>query len=70
MQFFQASIQATEAERLRIELITLVEQKHAESVKYHTQLQTALVEKEQQSNTFAVCAERLAFLEQELKKCY
>lgn len=68
MQFFQVSTQVTEVERLRLELIVLVEQKHAESVKYHTQLQTLLVEKEQQSTTFAKCAERLSILEQELKK--
>ncbi|CAG9540252.1 unnamed protein product [Cercopithifilaria johnstoni] len=65
----ETSAQLTESERLRVELIELVEQKHTESVKYHNQLQTVLVEKEQQSITFASYAERLPILEQELKFC-
>ncbi|VDK85975.1 unnamed protein product [Litomosoides sigmodontis] len=65
----EVSTQVREAERLRLELIALVEQKHAESVKYHTQLQAVLVEKEQQSTTFATYTEKLSVLEQELKNC-
>uniref|UniRef100_A0A0R3RH63 GRIP domain-containing protein n=1 Tax=Elaeophora elaphi TaxID=1147741 RepID=A0A0R3RH63_9BILA len=69
LKFNEATTQVTEAERLRAELIALVEQKHAESVNYHTQLQAVLIEKEQQNITFATYAERLPLLEQELKSC-
>ncbi|KAL4003725.1 hypothetical protein ACH3XW_8780 [Acanthocheilonema viteae] len=65
----EASTQLTEAEKLRVELIALVEQKHTESIKYHTQLQSVLTEKEQQTITFATYVERLSVLEQELKNC-
>ncbi|KAM3722681.1 Thyroid receptor-interacting protein [Dirofilaria immitis] len=65
----EASMQIIEAEKLRVELVALVEQKHAESVEYHTQLQTALAEKENQGITFATYAERVPILEQELKNC-
>lgn len=65
---FQALAQFTESERLRVELTALVEQKHTECVKYHTQLQTVLVEKEEQSILLTAYAEKLPILEQELKK--
>ncbi|VDM08700.1 unnamed protein product, partial [Wuchereria bancrofti] len=65
----ETSVQVTEAEKLRIELIALVEQKHTESVKYHTQLQTALAEKKNQSATFATYTDNLSILKHELKNC-
>ncbi|VDM92302.1 unnamed protein product [Onchocerca ochengi] len=68
-KFNEASMQVIEAEKLRVELIALVEQKHAESTEYHAQLQTALAEKEHQSIAFATYAERVTILEQELKNC-
>uniref|UniRef100_A0A0R3Q6U2 GRIP domain-containing protein n=1 Tax=Brugia timori TaxID=42155 RepID=A0A0R3Q6U2_9BILA len=69
LHFFQTSVQVTEAEKLRIELIALVEQKHNESLKYHTQLQAALAEKKSQSATFATYTDNLSILKNELKNC-
>ncbi|VIO92288.1 Uncharacterized protein BM_BM7286 [Brugia malayi] len=65
----ETSVQVTEAEKLRIELIALVEQKHNESLKYHTQLQAALAEKKSQSATFATYTDNLSILKNELKNC-
>ncbi|VDN42607.1 unnamed protein product [Gongylonema pulchrum] len=60
--------QLSQSERARTELVALVEQKHAESVNYHAQLQILLAEKEQQSAAFLAFKEKVTVLEQELSR--
>ncbi|KHN81579.1 Thyroid receptor-interacting protein 11 [Toxocara canis] len=59
----------SEAERVRGELVALVEQKHAESVQYHGQLQALIAEKEETAETLKSNAERMETLKKEFDSC-
>uniref|UniRef100_F1KVW8 Thyroid receptor-interacting protein 11 n=1 Tax=Ascaris suum TaxID=6253 RepID=F1KVW8_ASCSU len=59
----------SEAERVRGELVTLVEQKHAESVAYHGQLQAFIAEKEKVAEILKGNMEKINGLEKEVASC-
>lgn len=55
-------------ERNRSELITLVEQKHAESTNYHLQLQNMVGEKSNLQSALQNVNEKLVLTEEQLTK--
>lgn len=58
-----------EAERVRGELVILVEQKHAESLNYHSQLQKMFAEKEANQAELQAYAQKISSQEQQLISC-
>uniref|UniRef100_A0A915B351 GRIP domain-containing protein n=1 Tax=Parascaris univalens TaxID=6257 RepID=A0A915B351_PARUN len=59
----------SEAERVRGELVTLVEQKHAESIAYHGQLQAFIAEREKVAEILKDNTEKIKRLEEEVASC-
>ncbi|VDD88505.1 unnamed protein product [Enterobius vermicularis] len=68
IQLKQKESDLLESERIRSELVTLVEQKHAESTNYHAQLQSVLAEKDHIQCEISAIGQKMSLLDEQLSR--